>query len=96
MEQRPDTAPTQTPQAPAPAQDEARTAYPAHVGQAVGALAAGLFPGFGIAVCLWWAYGSRAPAQKRLLAKAMLWLHGAGLCAALVGLCLWVLRLAGF
>ena len=74
---------------------EAQNAYPTSVGQAVGLLAAGLLPGFGLVLCLWWAY-TAGHAEKQTLAKAMLWLHGASLCVLLVGLCLWVLRLAGY
>lgn len=85
----PEPEPLETPPA------EEHNAFPASVGQAVGLLAAGLLPGFGIPVCLWWAYAGR-PGPKTTLAKAMLWLHGAGLCLALLLLCLWVLRLAGF
>lgn len=91
MEQEQLTAPTPN---DAPAM-EAQNAYPASVGQAVGLLATGLAPGLGIVLCLWWAYAAGHD-EKQTLAKAMLWLHGAGLCALLVGLCLWVLRLAGF
>lgn len=61
-------------------------------------LLVGLFPILGLVFCLRMVYsmGKVRPAAVRSLARAMLWLHGAGLCAAIIALCVWVIRLATF
>lgn len=56
-------------------------------------LAAGLLPLAGMAVCLVWAFQTSYATQKQNLARAMLYIHGAGIVAALVWLAVWILRL---
>lgn len=67
---------------------------PLTVGQCLVTLVAGLLPFIGVVCCLVWAYGRTGQQQRRNLGKALLWLHGFVMVAAIVALCVWVVVLA--
>lgn len=69
-------------------------AGPLSVGRCLSTLVVGLLPLVGLVFCLVWSYGGGYATARRNLAKAILWLHGFAVVAAIVGLCVWVLVLA--
>lgn len=58
-------------------------------------LVAGLLPMVGLIPCILWAYSEGPASTRQNLAKAMLIVHAAALCLAIMALFLWVLSLAG-
>lgn len=87
---------SQAQEAPLPDVDEEPCGEPStrSVGETLATLLLGLIPLLGVFICLVLAYGRGAAADTRVLAKAMLWLHGIALALAAAVLVIWVFSLA--
>lgn len=59
-------------------------------GECVAALVLGLLPVIGLIYSIATAYGVNTGAQKRNLARAMLYIHGGALALIIIGACVWV------